>query len=558
MNNTLNKKNLGRSAIRRPIGENTGKKSTYAYVYECYNRGVTVRAVIDECGTINSFVDEGLEYEGSTIQQIEKNYENKKTHILIISATDNNTNKLLTGEKLKWLLKNVGGLSTRDFLSSSNVHHVLCNSLGGLLYHWVDNPTEQTFNQFVTALDFWRHVLLEMHKNTQVFVEELECLTRFYTNTKHEDMLGITIGCALLYRVLEDYSDNERLFCNLITSISRTKARCGDDFFSTDSLKSTLPLFIVTQLLNGKDFANLIDNTTDSLISRLQNQSTSSLSSIIQALIEDFFPSPNKEDQTILTNVILQTLNGPKLKNLHWSNLQKSFPRPLNLGGQVYDPIDRICDLKSIANVVIKSGRIIEPDNGFDWGVISIPLTSFEHGGMIFGKIIGGARQNEHPGVRVGIVSGDHKSWKGWQALSTNGGYGTGKGKPTPIYDNQGKREPKLTSSIIKPGMQPLFEFKYTNRRLTANVTNWSDTYHTIPGYGEHVIIAFKGFEISIKPSKKPLEKVVVSANTCMKSNRSSLKEFTLSPAEKMAISLGKSTLEEKAINLVSSMNLSC
>lgn len=487
MASLLNRNNF-RSSIRKNIGGNTrNSQRTSSYdAWEKYEKGSSTSALIDIRDRITIIKnDENHTFEDSLFCHVydKELIGNQSGHLCVIKGPNT------SGIKLKWFCLNIGAVYTGVSNKVSNPLTLIFESISGCLYNWVQNPNDETFQNYLDSLLFGKRVFKDMMDNQSIWEDTISILDRYFSDNNVENSLAYIAGTSLYSIVKAENSSIEgfpdinrnRIYCIALISLSRTFKRFGSNFSDVKVLKCILPIIISLKVSNGENFGNLVNNTIDDFV----KNGISDIPKLAEYITTITFSNSDLVEIAKITSVVVDLLTGPKLKYVDklWNQIITKIGSSVTLNGTVYQFVEKI-GMEGIG--ASYNGEYYCQNNTSNWGLAGLSLADKDSVDIyVTGKT--GFDNDSYPGVRI-FMGNKLLKPKGKNAITSNGGKSNGYQKPVSLYGSK-------RIDIKKYNNEILCTVRKDCQKFLIKFNEWSNEFQ-IPGQGNILNVGFKGCNI--------------------------------------------------------------
>lgn len=521
-----NKKTFLDRKITEATGKSSGSSASYGRVYEQYEEGFP--GIVHQLGSNNSRKTSGTRYPDSAICSMEKFHSNNHGTCQAIiwklpQEYFDETNKT----KLHWFLKNFGAMQTNDGTLEGNGIHVALASLGNAFWNFAEDPTESRQDDLINVFSWVSQYFNKLFEYDS-YKFQLEALNLLLEKTTSENILKPISAMAVLHSLNKNI-DVHSLLCKIMISVSRTYHDCNKCLTSDESLGRIFVFYTILGLLDGTPIDNVVKRSREDFIKEFNKFNDASLNlnddeKIIATLTSKIFPDSLEKDLAVVSKIIMKKMTHRKLRGFTFLEIRKELESDIILHGTTYS---KPVDIKDTKWEIGGSTCIVDVypnqfkgsfQNENHWASVSYDLTDFPdnkkielRGRFIPGNGIG------HPGVRVYTASGK-TDWrkKNKEGLTTNGGRGTGFGRPTSL-------EQRIDlSKFEKDEYLGTINIDKSNGAIHVQFKTWRRSYPLVLEDGGKIMIGFKLFNINVKVVDKDDDSMKVSANQSVsKSNTS-------------------------------------
>lgn len=528
-----------RRSIRKNIGGGFGTNTTTKSAWRKFEAGEEIIALLDDGGNMELF-QHGKDhtFNESLFRRVYNKvfFTKEDSHVYIIKGPS-------TSDKIQWFAMNFGGVFTQDPCRVSNPLTLAFESIAGTLYHWVDNPTDQNFQNFIGSLNFGENMFKDIIKNPKEWGKTIYIIERYLNDNNIENVLAYIAGSSLYSFVTESSNlpnvSRNRIFSLAMISLSRTFVRFGTDITNENVLKCILPIIVSIKLMNGEDFQNLISNTVGKIVS----DNITNIPAVVEHILKLCFPITADIEVAKVASVVCQMLQGPKklqYVDKVWNDILSNIEGPVILNNTIFEAVKKVGQEFIGASFDSNSGEFAQSNTKM-WGCAGCRFFPDYEVLNVYCSGMEGFHNDGNPGIRFFANDTYHKPM-GKLALSTNGGIGTGRGKPTRVPGSSKLNLDRFDNSLIAK----IFKSP-TSSKLRINITGWNGSYD-LPGNGSYVNLGFKGckvrFEIKEKneggESKSYDGAASVPSSLRTSSVPTSLKSFSSSSSNTTAAQLSK------------------
>jgi hypothetical protein len=526
-----------KSFLDRKVNEATGKSSgslaTYEMVYDRYEKGFSP-GIVFQIGSNNSRKTSGNRYPDSVFYNMERfNSENSGSCQAIIWKFPQEVFNQQNEEKFHWFLKNFGAVQTGDGSLEGNGIHVALSSLSTAFWNFAEDPTESRQDDLISVFSWVSQYFNKLYEYDS-YKFQLEALNLLLEKNTSENILKPVSAMAVLHSLNKNI-DVHSLLCKIMISVSRTYHDCNKCLGLDEPLGRIFVYYTILDLIEGTPIDIVVKKSREDFITEFNKFNDESLNlnydeKVIATLTSKIFPDSLEKDLAVVSKIIMKEMKHKKLRGFTFLDIRKELESDITLHGTTYSkPID-IKDTNwekgGSTNVVdvYKNQIIASFENENHWASISLDLKNFPDNKKIElrGRFIPGNGKG-HPGVRV-FTSTGNTDWRkrNKEGLTTNGGRGTGFGRPTRLDGVQRldlskfeKDEYLGTINVDKSNVDK------SNDVIHVKFKTWIRSYPITLKADEKIMIGFKLFKINVKVVDKEDDSMKVSANHQSVSNTS-------------------------------------
>ena len=524
-----NKKSFLDRKVNEATGKSTGNSATYEMVYDRYEKGLSP-GIVFQIGSNNKRKTSGNRYPDSVFYNMERNNsENSGTCQAIIWKLPQEFFDRENEIKLHWFLKNFGSLQTGYGSLEGNGIHVALSSLSTAFWNFAENPTESSQDDLISVFSWVSQYFNKLYEYDS-YKFQLEALNLLLEKNTSENILKPISAMAVLHSLNRNI-DVHSLLCKIMISVSRTYHDCSKTLASDESLGRIFVFYTILGLLDGTPIDNVVKKSQENFLNEFNkfnkfNDESLNLDddeSVIAILTSKIFPDSLTKDIAKISKIIMKKMKNRKLKSLTFLEIRKELESDIILHGTTYSkPIDikdTNWDIGEYTQVddVFKNEFIGSFQNESLWASLSLDLKDIGDNQKIElrGKFIPGNGKG-YPGVRVFAASGKTE-WRkrNKEGLTTNGGKGTGFGRPTPL-------EQRLDfSKFEKDEYLGTINVDKIKGKIDVQFKSWRKSHVLDLVENDRIMIGFKLFKIHIKVVDKDDDSMKVSANHQSVSNTS-------------------------------------
>jgi len=513
--------------VNEATGKSSGSSATYEVVYERYEKGFP--RIVHQIGSKNLRKTSGNRFLDSVFYNMERfNSENSGTCQAIIWKLPQEFFDRENEIKLNWFLKNFGSLQTLDGSLEGNGIHVALSSLSTAFWNFAENPTESSQDDLINVFSWVSQYFNKLYEYDS-YKFQLEALNLLLEKNTSENILKPISAMTVLHSLNKNI-DVHSLLCKIMISVSRTYHDCNKCLGLDESLGRIFVFYTILGLLDGTPIDNVVKKSREDFITEFNKFDDESLNlnydeKVIATLTSKIFPDSSEKDLAVVSKIIMKKMKNKKLKGFTFLDIRKELEFDITLHGTTYSkPID-IKDTNwekgGSTNVVdVSKNQIIASfENENNWASISLDLKNFPDNEKIElrGRFIPGNGKG-HPGVRV-FTSTGNTDWRkrNKEGLTTNGGRGTGFGRPTSL---DGVQRLDL-SKFEKDEYLGTINVDKSNDVIHVKFKTWTRSYPITLKADEKIMIGFKLFKINVKVVDKDDDSMKVSSNHQSESNTS-------------------------------------